>query len=241
MWKLALLMAARMASDALLRLEKKLGYQFKDPDLLRQAISHRSVGSEHYERLEFLGDSILGFIIAEELYRRFPEASEGQMTRLRSHLVKGKTLAKLSIQLSLGDFLLLGSGELKSGGFRRESILADAFEAIVAGVYLESGIDVCRKHLLVWYGTLLSEADPNEVTKDPKTLLQEQLQSLQLPLPEYKTLNVTGKDHDQQFEVQCTCEGNDKFPGSTTVAVGKNRRQAEKLAAEKALIQRQLV
>jgi len=228
-------------SDALKRLEKKLGYQFKDPNLLRQALSHRSVGNDHYERLEFLGDSILGFIIADELFQRFPDASEGQMTRLRSNLVKGKTLAKLSKNLSLGDFLLLGSGELKSGGFRRESILADAFEAIVGGIYLESGIDTCRQRLLIWYGNLLIKADPDTISKDSKTLLQEQLQSLKLPLPEYITTNITGKDHEQQFEVQCTCHGNEKFPGCTTSAIGNSRRQAEKLAAEKALIIRQSI
>jgi len=224
-----------LVSDPLHRLEKNLGYQFKDPDLLRQAISHRSVGSGHYERLEFLGDSILGFVIADELFQRFPKASEGQMTRLRSNLVKGKTLAKLSQQLSLGEFLLLGSGELKSGGHRRESILADSFEAIVGGIYLESGIDVCRQRLVCWYGNLLSDADPEEITKDPKTLLQEQMQSRKLPLPEYKTLRVMGKDHEQTFEVQCTCIDTDKFKGCSTTAIASSRRQAEKLAAKQAL------
>ena len=223
-------------SDVRQRLEKKLGYTFKDPNLLTQAISHRSAGSYHYERLEFLGDSILGFVVADELYQRFPKASEGQMTRLRSNLVKGATLAILAQKLSLGDFLILGSGELKSGGFRRKSILADSFEAILGGMYLEAGIDVCRERLISWYGTLLTEANPDEVSKDPKTLLQEQLQSLQLPLPEYQTLNVIGKDHDQQFEVECQCIGNDKFTDFNTVAIGKSRRQAEKLAADKALI-----
>lgn len=231
-----LMVKQRLDSESFQRLERKLGYQFKNRELLRQAISHRSAGSCHYERLEFLGDAILGFIIADELFQRFPEASEGQMTRLRSNLVKGKTLAKLAQQLSLGDFLLLGSGELKSGGFRRESILADAFEAIVGSIYLESGIDTCRERLLVWYGKLLSEADPLESTKDAKTSLQELMQSLKLPLPEYQILKITGEDHDQEFEVQCRCEGNDYSPPCSTTAIGKSRRQAEKLAAEKALI-----
>jgi ribonuclease-3 len=222
-------------SDNLPRLEKILGYQFKDQELLRQALSHRSYGANHYERLEFLGDSILGFIIADELYQRFPEATEGQMTRLRSNLVKGKTLAKLAQQLSLGEYLLLGTGELKSGGFRRASILADTFEAIVAGIYLESGIDICRERLICWYDGLLTQADPSEITKDPKTRLQEQMQSFQLPLPEYITLRVLGKDHEQQFEVQCTCIGNDKFDGCSTVAIASSRRSAESLAADKAL------
>ena len=225
-----------MDSDVLQRLEKKLGYTFKDPNLLTQAISHRSGGRCHYERLEFLGDSILGFIVADELYQRFPQASEGQMTRLRSNLVKGATLAILAQKLSLGDFLILGSGELKSGGFRRASILADSFEAILGGMYLESGIDICRERLVSWYGELLTEADPNEVSKDPKTLLQEQLQALKLPLPNYQTLNVIGKDHDQQFEVECECIGNDIFADFKTIAIAKSRRQAEKLAADKALI-----
>ena len=161
-----------MISDQLDRLEKKLGYHFEDPNLLVQALSHRSVGNRHYERLEFLGDSILGFIIADEIYQKFPNATEGQMSRLRSTLVKGTTLAKLSQQLLVGDFLQLGAGELKSGVNRRESILADAFEAILGGIYLESGIEECRRCLIDWYGNLLSQADPNEVTKDPKTMLQ---------------------------------------------------------------------
>ena len=230
----------RLGSKALESLEKKLGYSFKDPDLLRQALSHRSVGSNHNERLEYLGDAVLGMIIADELYQRFPKASEGQMTRLRSNLVKGKTLAVLSLKLTLGDYLLLGSGELKSGGFRRESILADAFEAVLGAIYLESGIDICRQRLIAWYGTLLSEADPNEITKDSKTQLQEKMQSLKLPLPEYKTIRVMGKEHDQEFEVQCQFSGGG-IPSQTnsvvtTVAIAKSRRQAEKLAAEKALI-----
>ena len=225
----------RLDSDQFARLEKILGYQFKDPNLLRQALSHRSVGAVHYERLEFLGDSILGFIIADELFKRFPDATEGQMTRLRSNLVKGKTLAVLAKQLSLGEFLQLGSGELKSGGFRRESILADSFEAITAGVYLESGVDKCRERLIAWYGKMLLEADPNEITKDPKSRLQELMQSLKLPLPDYETLNVTGKDHEQMFEVQCSCLGSEKITGTKTTAIASSRRKAEGLAAEQAL------
>lgn len=224
-----------MDSNTLGRLENKLGYHFKDPDLLRQALSHRSVGSSHYERLEFLGDSILGFIIADELFHRFPKASEGQMTRLRANLVRGKTLAQLSQQLSLGDYLLLGSGELKSGGFRRESILADALEAILGGIYLESGIDVCRERLLCWYGELLSEANPEHITKDAKTRLQEKMQAEKLPLPEYRTLRVMGKDHEQQFEIQCICVDHQATITCETTAIASSRRKAEKLAAEKAL------
>jgi len=217
-------------------LEKKLGYQFSNPDLLVQAISHRSSGNNHYERLEFLGDSILGFVIAEELYNRFPKASEGQMTRLRSNLVKGKTLAGLARILTIGDFLQLGTGELKSGGFRRDSILADAFEAIVCGIYLDGGMDICRERLLTWYSDLLSEANPEHMTKDPKTLLQEHMQSFNLHLPVYETIAVTGVDHDQQFEVKCSCEGNESNPGTSSTAIGKSRRQAEKSAAKKVLL-----
>jgi ribonuclease-3 len=225
----------RLDFDSLQRLEKILGYHFKNPDLLHQAVSHRSVGNIHYERLEFLGDSILGFIIADELYQRFPVASEGQMTRLRSQLVKGKTLAELAIKLSLGDFLQLGSGELKSGGFRRESILADSFEAIIGGIYLESGIETCRDRLIDWYGEYLAKADPADITKDPKTLLQEHMQSFNLPLPVYEILLITGKDHDQQFEVECVCTGNSKYRSNRTVGIGKSRRQAEQIAASKLL------
>jgi len=213
-------------------LEKKLGYHFKNPDLLIQAISHRSSGNNHYERLEFLGDSILGFVIADELFKKFPKASEGQMTRLRSNLVKGKTLAELARELTIGDFLQLGSGELKSGGFRRDSILADAFEAIVCGIYLDGGLTVCRERLHVWYADLLSKANPEHVTKDPKTLLQEHMQSLNLQLPVYETIAVTGEDHNQQFEVKCSCEGIEGNPdSSSSTAIGKSRRQAEKTAA----------
>ncbi len=222
-------------------LEKKLGYHFKKPDLLIQAISHRSSGNNHYERLEFLGDSILGFVIAEELYKKFPKATEGQMTRLRSNLVKGKTLASLARQLAIGDFLQLGSGELKSGGFRRDSILADAFEAIVCGIYLDGGIDICRERLLAWYTELLSEADPEQMTKDAKTLLQEHMQSINLQLPVYETIAVTGEDHDQQFEVKCTCEGNESNPGRSSSAIGKSRRQAEKSAAMNVLLKLGLI
>jgi len=223
------------------KLEKNLDYHFKNPDLLVQAISHRSSGNNHYERLEFLGDSILGFVIAAELYQKFPKATEGQMTRLRSSLVKGKTLAILSRKLSIGDFLLLGSGELKSGGYRRDSILADAFEAIVGGIYLDAGIEACRNCLMRWYEELLSAADPDEMTKDPKTLLQEHMQSLKLDLPEYKTVAITGEDHKQQFEVMCKCEGNNNHPACSATATGTSRRQAEKLAAKIVLEKMQLI
>jgi len=222
-------------------IEKKLGYHFNNRDLLQQALSHRSSGNNHYERLEFLGDSILGFIIAEELFRKFPNATEGQMTRLRSNLVKGKTLAELSRKLSLGDYILLGSGELKSGGYRRDSILADAFEAIVGAIYLDAGIDNCRERLMHWYDELLSAANPDVMTKDPKTLLQEHMQALKLDLPEYQTVAVTGDDHNQQFEVKCKCAGNNQFPPCNSTATGKSRRQAETLAARNVLEKLQLI
>ncbi len=222
------------------KLETILDYHFNDPDLLLQALSHRSSGNKHYERLEFLGDSILGFVIAEELYQKFPKATEGQMTRLRSNLVKGKTLAELSRKLSLGDFLLLGSGELKSGGFRRDSILADVFEAIVGSIYLDAGIEECRGRLMIWYEDLLTKADPEKMTKDPKTILQEHMQSLKLDLPVYQTVAITGKDHDLRFEVVCKYKGNTQYPDCKSTAVGKSRRQAEKLAAKKVLEELQL-
>ncbi len=224
-----------MESDTLSRLEKQLGYQFKSTELLRQALSHRSVDHAHNERLEFLGDSILGFIIADEIYQRFPDASEGEMTYLRSNLVKGKTLAVLAQKLSLGEFLILGSAEMKTGVQRRESVLADAFEAILGGIYIESGIGTCRERLIDWYGELLSKADPKAMTKDAKTLLQEKMQSLKLPLPLYTTLKVLGKEHQRTFEVQCQCLGNNYSAACTEVAIASSRRQAEKDAAEKVL------
>lgn len=213
-------------------LQRKIGYSFKDVSLLENALTHRSKGSKNNERLEFLGDAILGFVVAEILYSTFDQASEGQLSRFRASLVKKETLAALARELSLGDFLFLGSGELKSGGFRRDSILADAMEAVLGAMYLDDGIENtsllikrCLKDRLD--DLSLKDAD----TKDPKTYLQEYLQSRQLALPKYEVVATFGDEHNQSFEVSCIVAGLDEpITGS-----GTSRRRAEQAAAKQVI------
>ena len=212
------------------RLMKQIGYCFKDEALLLNALTHRSVGQHNNERLEFLGDAILGMVIADELFQRFPECSEGEMSRLRASLVKGETLSELARYLSLGDYLKLGPGELKSGGFRRGSILADAFEAILAAVYLDSDLETCRNLILRQLASRLDLASPDSVTKDPKTQLQEYMQARHLSLPVYDVVDVTGKAHAQTFTVECKVE-----QGDVVTAMGSSRRKAEQAAASQLL------
>ena len=220
-----------MSSKELSSLQKSLGYQFKDPDLLALALRHRSAGKHNNERLEFLGDAILGLVIAETLYRRFPHASEGQMSRMRSYLVKGKTLAKVALQFDLGNYLYLGAGEMKSGGHRRESILADTVEAILGAVYLESGKDAVELRIADWFEELLDHVDPDTIDKDPKTRLQEWLQARQLALPSYEVVKTSGEAHNQTFWVACHIidKNGTKL---TTDTQSKSRQQGEKAAAE---------
>lgn len=219
--------------DKLKRLERKIGHTFVDEDLLKRAITHRSAGSRHNERLEFLGDSILSLVIAEALYHRFPDVSEGDMSRMRATLVREKTLAELAREFDLGEYLILGPGELKSGGFRRESILADTVEALIGAIFLDVGIEQIRTLLLQWYASRLDEIRPGADQKDPKTRLQELLQGKRKPLPSYVVVKVKGEAHNQEFTVQCEIEGVDV----TVVGVGSSRRKAEQAAAEKALEQ----
>lgn len=219
--------------DKLKRLERKIGHTFVDGDLLKRAITHRSAGSRHNERLEFLGDSILSLVIAEALYHRFPDVSEGDMSRMRATLVREKTLAELAREFDLGEYLILGPGELKSGGFRRESILADTVEALIGAIFLDVGIEQIRTLLLQWYASRLHEIRPGADQKDPKTRLQELLQGKRKPLPSYAVVKVKGEAHNQEFTVQCEIEGVDV----TVVGVGSSRRKAEQAAAEKALEQ----
>ncbi|MEZ7863170.1 MAG: ribonuclease III [Aeromonadaceae bacterium] len=219
--------------DKLKRLERKIGHTFVDEDLLKRAITHRSAGSRHNERLEFLGDSILSLVIAEALYHRFPDVSEGDMSRMRATLVREKTLAELAREFDLGEYLILGPGELKSGGFRRESILADTVEALIGAIFLDVGIEQIRTLLLQWYASRLDEIRPGADQKDPKTRLQELLQGKRKPLPSYAVVKVKGEAHNQEFTVQCEIEGVDV----TVVGVGSSRRKAEQAAAEKALEQ----
>lgn len=186
------------------KLEKKLGYQFNDVALLKQALSHRSVGKLNNERLEFLGDSVLGVVISRELYERFPNIDEGKLSRLRSHLVRGQTLAQLAQNLDLSDAVILGQGELKSGGHRRESIQADAVEAIIGAIFLDSDFETVRNVVLELYKNRLDKVNPQDSLKDAKTQLQELLQKKGSKLPKYTLIDTVGKDHNAVFSVNCT-------------------------------------
>jgi len=215
------------------KLERKIGYQFNDADLIHLALTHRSAAGKHNERLEFLGDSILSFVIADDLYHRFPKVNEGDMSRMRATLVRGHTLAELGREFELGDYLKLGPGELKSGGFRRDSILADAVEAIIGAVYLDSDTEVVRGIILSWYKSRLDAIQPGVSQKDPKTRLQEFLQGRRNPLPVYTVTNIKGEAHNQEFTVECEVAGVDK----PVIGKGTSRRKAEQAAAETALEQ----
>ncbi|SFN64845.1 ribonuclease III [Xenorhabdus japonica] len=218
------------------RLQHKLGYTFKQYDLLLQALTHRSASSKHNERLEFLGDSILSFVIANALYHRFPRVDEGDMSRMRATLVRGNTLAELAREFELGECLRLGPGELKSGGHRRESILADSIEALIGAIFLDSDIQTIEKIILTWYETRLNEISPGDKQKDPKTRLQEYLQGRHLPLPTYLVVQVRGEAHDQEFTIHCQVSGFEQ----PVRGVGSSRRKAEQAAAEQALKQLEL-
>lgn len=210
-----------------------LGHEFRDPAWLELALTHRSVsGTRNNERLEFLGDSILNFLIADFLYERFPKENEGRLSRLRALLVKQDTLAILARDLQLGDYLHLGAGELKSGGFRRESILADAVEAVLGAIYRDSGsIEVCRERVLAWYGDRLESTGQETVIKDSKSRLQEYLQGRRLALPTYSVVSIGGEAHNQSFQVSCDVPG----LATPTSGSGPSRRQAEQDAAAAAL------
>ncbi len=215
----------------LARLTKKLGYSFNDESLLLQALTHRSAKGRHNERLEFLGDSILGFVIAEALFEKFPSHDEGDLTRMRSSLVKGVTLAKIARDFNLGECLILGPGELKSGGHRRESILEDAIEAIIGAIYLDSDITNCKRLILTWFEKRLNVIKPGNEQKDPKTRLQEYLQGRKIALPSYEVIDTTGQSHNQQFTVRCLTE----VLADEVIAKGTSRRKAEQAAAEQIL------
>lgn len=219
-------------SASLARLERQLGYTFKDQDLMVLALTHRSFAGRNNERLEFLGDAILNFVAGEVLFERFPLAREGQLSRLRARLVKGETLAILARGFDLGDYLRLGSGELKSGGFRRESILADALEALIGAIYLDAGMDAARERVVAWLGNELEGLTLVDTNKDPKTRLQEFLQSRACELPRYDVVDIQGDPHCRTFVVECQISLlNDK-----TLGQGASRRIAEQVAAAAALI-----
>lgn len=211
------------------RLCQALGYTCNNPRLLTEALTHRSAAGTHNERLEFLGDAILNFVIAAELFRAYPQATEGELSRLRASLVKQDALAALARLLALGDYLQLGAGELKSGGFRRDSILADALEAVFGAVYLDSDLETCRDLILRLYRDLLASLPTADALIDPKTRLQEYLQARQRALPVYHILEVTGAAHAQCFTVECSIDN------LRTVAVATSRRKGEQEAARRAL------
>jgi ribonuclease-3 len=213
------------------KLHKTLEYDFlNQPELLVRALTHRSHGADNYERLEFLGDSLLGFIIADEICSRFPDADEGQLTRLRASLVRQKTLAEIGRQLDLGSYLILGPGALKSGDHARDSILSDVLEAIIGAIYMDGGLQPCRRFIKRIFQRRLTLSEPDKIYKDPKTRLQELLQKDSRELPEYEIIEVSGPPHKQLFKVQCVVDGNRKFFGT-----GSSRRKAEQDSADKAL------
>ncbi len=217
-------------TNELEQLSKRIGYQFQDIDLLDRSLRHRSVGKENNERLEFLGDAILGFIIAVELYQRHPQAPEGDLSRMRASLVNRDMLASFAGDLNIGPYMRLGSGELRSGGQDRPSILADALEAIIGAIYLDAGMEVCRDCVLKWYGERFSDLAELAPEKDPKSALQEWAQAHKLPLPVYQS-KASGQAHAQIFHVTCKVNGLEYMAeGSST-----SRRKAEQMAAEQFL------
>jgi len=211
-------------------LSRIIHYTFNDPSFMIMALTHRSFSSQHNERLEFLGDSVLSFLIANELYKRFPRIDEGDLSRLRAQLVKESSLSTIATSIGLGDFIRLGEGELKSAGWRRPSILADTFESIIGAIYLDGGIKPTHEFVLRFFETQLNEIDPKLIQKDPKTLLQELLQSKKSDLPIYTVVSIEGEAHSQIFTIECQI----KKSNIKTQGVGNSRRIAEQEAASKA-------
>ncbi len=213
-------------------LAKQLGLSFNQPVFFVMALTHRSMGAKNNERLEYLGDSILGFVIAETLYEMFPVASEGELSRLRASLVNQGSLAELAREMNLGDYLILGPGELKSGGYRRDSILSDALEAIMGAILKDKGILESKEWILNLFAEKLAKLDLKKSEKDPKTLLQELMQSRKVDLPAYKLIKMTGAAHEQTFVVQCTTNLNKNI---SCLGEGVTRKGAEQDGAEKML------
>ena len=212
-------------------LERTLGLRLADPRLLDEALTHRSLGSRNNERLEYLGDAVLSFAVAALLFREFPDATEGELSRYRARLVSGESLGAAALELGLGDHLRLGEGELKSGGYRRASILADALEAVIGAIYLDSGIEAARAAAERLLRPRLAALPPADALKDPKTRLQKRLQAAGQPLPRYEVLEVSGEPHDQRFTVRCTAGE----AGLAAEATGTSRRRAEQEAAGRLL------
>lgn len=210
---------------------RAINYTFKREEHLTIALTHRSAGSPNNERLEFLGDALLGYIIAETLFQRFLTVDEGKLSRLRASLVNAETLAEIARTLELGHYLSLGSGELKSGGHQRSSILADALEALIGAVYLDADMATCKAVVLRLFQTHLASASPTALIKDPKTRLQEHLQANQKPLPIYQVLAIEGMPPTQHFKIECIVES----LAEPIQGVGDSRRRAEQVAAQRAL------
>ena len=213
------------------QLEERLQYQFRDPELLSLALSHRSCGSSNNERLEFLGDSILGVTVTDFLYHQFPQAREGDLSRMRSQIGRAESLAQVAKKLQLGPELSLGPGEMKSGGQRRDSILGDTVEALIGAVYLDTGIDAARGAVNNWFKELLAAASDAQPVKDAKTALQEWLQQRSKPVPQYELVNTGGEAHSRLFTVSCKIDQVNK----TISATASSRRKAEQLVAEQLL------
>jgi ribonuclease-3 len=212
-------------------LEEKLNYRFDDVDLFRQALTHRSAAGKNNERLEFLGDAVLDFVISEALYRTSPDADEGDLSRLRASLVRDASLAGIAVELGIGEHLYLGGGERKSGGHRRDSILADALEAILGAVYLDRGFEAARELIERLFSERLQNLPHVDELRDPKTRLQEWLQARQLPLPDYELIEVKGQAHKQTFRVRGVVAGQEVEASGK----GTSRRNAEQQAAERLL------
>lgn len=209
-------------------LSKKLNYEFQQPKLLKIALTHRSKGGEHNERLEFLGDAVVNFVIAEILYQQFTKATEGELSRWRATLVNRDALAELAKQFELGQYLFLGSGELRSGGHERQSILSCAMEAVIGAVYLDGGFDAARARIIEWYKPFLESLSSAASHKDPKTLLQEYLQSRRFSLPIYSVEAIEGEAHQQLFIISCQVQELKE----KTLGKGTSRRRAEQDAAQ---------
>lgn len=209
------------------KLTEKLNYQFSDRRLLKLALTHCSAGRENNERLEFLGDAVLGLVISSLLYTQYPGASEGELSRLRARLVQQSTLADIARSLDLGRYLVLGSGEQKAGGANRDSILADALEALISALYLDAGLARCQALIAAWFQPLLTRRTDPSTAKDAKTSLQEVLQARKLPLPVYTISDIKGKDHQQEFLVECAVVLLDE----PVAGLGASRKEAEQKAA----------
>lgn len=222
-------------ADDIQGLMKTLDYTFDQPELLRRAMTHRSAGGAHYERLEFLGDSVLSFMISERIYAHFPAADEGDLSRVRARLVKGDTLAEIASEMGLSGYLRMGSGEMKSGGRRRESVMADAVEAIIGALYLDGGLEPCQALVDRYFQPRLLALPPLTRLKDPKTRLQEYLQGRRRPRPEYELVESVNNNatHASRFVVHCSVDGIDQ----PVRGEGETRRKAEQAAAEAALEQ----